>query len=187
MLSIANIFQPLIDVFESVLTFFHNSVGVPWGWSIVLLTICVRAVLVPLTIKQLRSMGAVVMTLALTQPLTDNLYWVNMPKDQFPFLALVEHTNFIEPEHYGGDRLIYCGDYLDPSHEYFRLSEGELLERFLPALKVEIVVPNEAGDKVVDTIVKAAQTGQIGDGKIFVYPIANSIRIRTGETGNSAL
>lgn len=86
-------------------------------------------------LKQLRSMGAVVMTIALTQPLTENLYWVNMPKDQFPFLALVEHTNFIEPEHYGGDRLIYCGDYLDPSHEYFQLSEEALLERFLPALK----------------------------------------------------
>jgi YidC/Oxa1 family membrane protein insertase len=53
----ANIFQPLIDVFESVLTFFHNSIGVPWGWSIVLLTICVRAVLVPLTVRQIRSMA----------------------------------------------------------------------------------------------------------------------------------
>jgi protoporphyrinogen oxidase len=86
-------------------------------------------------LKGLRSMGAVVMTIALNQPLTEQLYWINMPKDQFPFLALVEHTNFIGPEHYGGDHLIYCGDYLDPSHEYFRLSEDELLERFLPALK----------------------------------------------------
>jgi protoporphyrinogen oxidase len=86
-------------------------------------------------LKQLRSMGAVVMTLALTRPLTRNLYWMNMPKDQFPFLALVEHTNFIEPAHYGGDRLVYCGDYLDPGHEYFRLSLDELLERFLPYLK----------------------------------------------------
>jgi nitrogen regulatory protein P-II 1 len=58
---------------------------------------------------------------------------------------------------------------------------------FVPKLKVEIVVPKEAGEKVVDAIVKAAQTGQIGDGKIFVSEIANSIRIRTGETGNSAL
>jgi protoporphyrinogen oxidase len=86
-------------------------------------------------LKGLRSMGAVVMTIALTQPLTDGRYWINMPKDQFPFLALVEHTNFVGPEHYGGDHLIYCGDYLDPAHEYFRLSEDELLERFLPALK----------------------------------------------------
>ena len=56
MLEFANIFQPLIDVFESVMKFFHNSLGVQWGWSIVLLTICVRAVLLPLTIKQFSSM-----------------------------------------------------------------------------------------------------------------------------------
>jgi YidC/Oxa1 family membrane protein insertase len=56
MLLTANIFQPLIDVFESVLKFFHNSVGVPWGWSIVLLTVCIRALLVPLTLKQFSSM-----------------------------------------------------------------------------------------------------------------------------------
>ena len=53
----ANIFQPLIDVFESILKFFHNSIGIPWGWAIVLLTICVRAVLVPLTVRQIRSMA----------------------------------------------------------------------------------------------------------------------------------
>lgn len=56
MLLSANIFQPLIDVFQSVLRFFHDSVGVSWGWSIVLLTICVRLVLVPLAVKQLSSM-----------------------------------------------------------------------------------------------------------------------------------
>jgi nitrogen regulatory protein P-II 1 len=58
---------------------------------------------------------------------------------------------------------------------------------FVPKLKVEIVVPDEAGDKVVEMIVQAAQTGQIGDGKIFMYEVANSIRIRTRETGNAAL
>jgi nitrogen regulatory protein P-II 1 len=58
---------------------------------------------------------------------------------------------------------------------------------FVPKLKVEIVVPDEAGDKVVEMIVQAAQTGQIGDGKIFMYDVANSIRIRTRETGNAAL
>ncbi len=52
----ANIFQPLIDVFEAVLKFFHNSIGVPWGWAIVLLTVVIRAVLLPLTIKQFHSM-----------------------------------------------------------------------------------------------------------------------------------
>jgi YidC/Oxa1 family membrane protein insertase len=52
----ANIFQPLIDVFEAVLKFFHNNVGVGWGLSIVLLTVVVRAILLPLTLKQFHSM-----------------------------------------------------------------------------------------------------------------------------------
>lgn len=58
---------------------------------------------------------------------------------------------------------------------------------FVPKLKIELVVPAEARDKVISTIVKAAQTGQIGDGKIFVTPIADAIRIRTGETGKAAI
>src|ERR1700732_5329056 len=56
MLVTANIFQPLIDVFEAVLKFFHNTVGVPWGFSIVLLTVLIRALMIPLTLKQFKSM-----------------------------------------------------------------------------------------------------------------------------------
>jgi YidC/Oxa1 family membrane protein insertase len=56
MLVSANIFQPLIDVFQSVLVFFHGHLGVSWGFSIVLLTVCVRALLIPLTVKQFGSM-----------------------------------------------------------------------------------------------------------------------------------
>jgi YidC/Oxa1 family membrane protein insertase len=56
MLVAANIFQPLITVFEAALKFFHNSLGVPWGWSIVLLTVVIRAILIPLTVKQFHSM-----------------------------------------------------------------------------------------------------------------------------------
>ena len=58
---------------------------------------------------------------------------------------------------------------------------------FVPKIKVEIVVPKEAGEKVIDAIVKASQTGQIGDGKIFVSEMIDVIRIRTGETGTAAL
>lgn len=87
------------------------------------------------SLQQLHSMGAVVMTIALRQRLLDDVYWLMPPKSEFPFLALVEHTNFIDPKHYGGDHLIYCGDYLVPSHEYFRMSQEALLERFLPSLK----------------------------------------------------
>lgn len=84
----------------------------------------------------LKSMGAVVMILALKEQLsTQGYYWYNMPKVAgFPFLALVEHTNFLSPEYFGGEHILYMGDYLDTDHEYFRLSQEELMERFLPAL-----------------------------------------------------
>ncbi len=58
MLVAANIFQPLIDVFQSVLVFFHNNVGVSWGFSIICLTVLIRAILIPLTLKQFHSMQA---------------------------------------------------------------------------------------------------------------------------------
>jgi YidC/Oxa1 family membrane protein insertase len=55
---LANVLQPIIDVFEQVLLFFHDSIGVGWGFSIILLTVTVRAVLLPLTYKQFKSMAA---------------------------------------------------------------------------------------------------------------------------------
>ena len=58
---------------------------------------------------------------------------------------------------------------------------------FVPKLKVEVVVASDAADKVIGAVIKAAQTGQIGDGKIFVSPVAKIIRIRTGETDSAAL
>ena len=58
---------------------------------------------------------------------------------------------------------------------------------FLPKVKIEVVVGDALVKKVVDTIAGAAKTGSIGDGKVFVLPINESIRIRTGETGESAV
>lgn len=58
---------------------------------------------------------------------------------------------------------------------------------FLPKAKIEIAVTDDEVDWVVDTIIKAANTGKIGDGKIFVKPLEQVIRIRTGETGEDAL
>jgi nitrogen regulatory protein P-II 1 len=58
---------------------------------------------------------------------------------------------------------------------------------FVPKVKVEVVCADSSLQLVVDTILKTAQTGQIGDGKIFVSELSDSIRIRTGETGEDAL
>jgi protoporphyrinogen oxidase len=84
----------------------------------------------------LRSMGAVNLILALRHQLSEQgFYWHNLMKSAgFPFLALVEHTNFLSPRFFGGDHIVYCGDYLEPDHEYFSLSKEELVRRFLPSL-----------------------------------------------------
>ncbi len=58
---------------------------------------------------------------------------------------------------------------------------------FLPKIQLEIVVPAEMSDIVVDAIVKAAHTGKIGDGKVFVLPVLKAVRIRTGEVDEEAL
>ncbi len=86
---------------------------------------------------ELKSMGAVVMVLSMKHQLSEQgYYWFNLPKEAgYPFLALVEHTNYVGPEHFGGDHIVYAGDYLETGHEYFSLSDEQLLERFLPAFK----------------------------------------------------
>jgi nitrogen regulatory protein P-II 1 len=58
---------------------------------------------------------------------------------------------------------------------------------FIPKVKIEVVAPEQKVQAIVETIIKEARTGRIGDGKIFVYPVAEVIRIRTGETGEKAV
>ena len=86
---------------------------------------------------ELKSMGAVVMVLSLKHQLSkEGYYWFNLPKEAgYPMLALVEHTNFVSKEHFGGDHIVYAGDYLQVGHEYFSMSDEELLARFIPAFK----------------------------------------------------
>jgi len=64
---------------------------------------------------------------------------------------------------------------------------AEYVVDFIPKIKIEVVVETELVEKVVTTIQKAAYTGKIGDGKIFVIPIEQAVRIRTGERGKEAL
>ena len=64
---------------------------------------------------------------------------------------------------------------------------AEYVVDFLPKVKLEVVVPEGIADRTVEAIAAAAQTGRIGDGKIFVTDLADTIRIRTGETGEEAL
>ena len=64
---------------------------------------------------------------------------------------------------------------------------AEYIVNFLPKVKIEVAVNEEMVDRVVEAIQSAAQTGKIGDGKIFIFDIVQAIRIRTGETNNEAL
>jgi protoporphyrinogen oxidase len=90
----------------------------------------------------LKSIGALCVILSLKQSLlTDGTYWLNLPAtsadkraSQFPFLALVEHTNWMDKKHYNDEVIVYCGDYVPVDHEYFRLNDQELVERFTTAL-----------------------------------------------------
>lgn len=93
-------------------------------------------------INNLVSIGGLCVVYALKhQLLTDGTYWLNLPatsphyeENEFPFLAMVEHTNYLPAQHYGGDHIIYCGDYVEPDHEYFQMSDQELIERFMPSM-----------------------------------------------------
>ena len=64
---------------------------------------------------------------------------------------------------------------------------AEYAVSFLPKIKIEVVVPSAIVDKAVEAIVRTARTGQIGDGKIFVSPVDHAVRVRTGETDDSAV
>jgi nitrogen regulatory protein P-II 1 len=69
--------------------------------------------------------------------------------------------------------------------ELYRGSEYKV--DFLPKTKLEIVVPDDKVEQVIEVIQKAARTGQVGDGKIFIIPVEDAVRIRTGESGEGAL
>ena len=64
---------------------------------------------------------------------------------------------------------------------------GEYTVDFLPKIKVEVVVPDNLADKVAGVVAGAAKTGNIGDGKIFILPVEQAIRVRTGERGEVAV
>ncbi len=64
---------------------------------------------------------------------------------------------------------------------------AEYVVDFLPKVKIEVVVPEEIVAQVIDAIERSARTGKVGDGKLFVYEVAEAVRLRTGERGDLAL
>jgi protoporphyrinogen oxidase len=79
--------------------------------------------------------GAHMLILGLDRALTDGVYWLNINDRDYPFLALVEHTNFLPVADYGGLHLVYLGNYLPMDHPLFGQSDDEVLRSFLPAVR----------------------------------------------------
>jgi protoporphyrinogen oxidase len=80
-------------------------------------------------------LGAHCVILALDQPLMPPVYWLSVTDPGYPFLAAVEHTNFLPPEDYGGRHLLYLGNYLPMDHELFRWDDERTVAEFLPHLR----------------------------------------------------
>ncbi|MCB9782066.1 MAG: NAD(P)/FAD-dependent oxidoreductase [Candidatus Omnitrophica bacterium] len=110
-------------------------------------------------VRNLKSLGAVVLTLSMDRPLGPEIYWYNLPKSEgFPFLCLVEHTQFVDKEHFGGNHIVYCGDYLPPDHRYFSMTKEEILEEYLPGLQK--INPEVSKDWVKESWMFRAQYAQ---------------------------
>ncbi len=78
--------------------------------------------------------GALCMLLVMSRPLSDT-YWMNIGEEDFPFVALIEHTNFVPKEWYGGKHILYVSNYLSTRDDYWRKSDEELLEAYEPYLR----------------------------------------------------
>jgi protoporphyrinogen oxidase len=80
-------------------------------------------------------LGAISLILVLKQQfLTDGTYWLNINELGFPFVAVVEHTNFVDPKYYGGNHILYVGGYYPQNHRYFKMTTKQIFEEFRPYL-----------------------------------------------------
>lgn len=81
-------------------------------------------------------LGAINLILILKKRfLSDGTYWLNINEKNFPFVAVVEHTNFIDSKYYGGNHILYVGGYYPVNHRYFKMSPQQIFKEFLPFLK----------------------------------------------------
>lgn len=88
-------------------------------------------------ITALESLGAVTLILELNDEFfPDQTYWLNVNEKKWPFLAVVEHTHFMPAEHYGDKTLLYVGKYCEPNSELFKMKDDQLLNHYLPYLKI---------------------------------------------------
>ncbi len=101
-------------------------------------------------LSSLKHLGAVVLCVRLKKPLSpQGYYWYNLPKNEgYPFLALVEHTNYVPRDHYNNETIVYAGDYLPAGHPYYSMSEQELLKKLIPGFRK--INPEFSEDWIID-------------------------------------
>lgn len=91
---------------------------------------------VPIKSEKFKMIGALNLILVLKEKfLTDGTYWLNINDPNFPFVAVVDHTNLVSPKHYGGSHVLYIGGYYPQNHRYFKMRKEEIFAEFLPHLK----------------------------------------------------
>lgn len=86
-------------------------------------------------ITSIPHLHAQVLMLVLKKPFLKNTYWLNITDKNFPFLVLAEHTNFMDPKYYGGQHILYIGNYLPTDHPYLKMTAHQLLKVFDPYLR----------------------------------------------------
>jgi len=87
-------------------------------------------------VGKLKMIGVLNLILELKEKfLTDDTYWLNVNDNSFPFVAVVEHTNFVDKSHYGGHPILYVGGYYPQNHRYFKMSKEAILREWLPYLQ----------------------------------------------------
>ncbi|TSC86330.1 MAG: hypothetical protein G01um10147_942 [Microgenomates group bacterium Gr01-1014_7] len=86
-------------------------------------------------ITSIPHLHAQVLILILKKPFMNKTYWLNITDKNFPFLVLAEHTNFMNPKNYGGQHILYIGNYLPQNHPYLKMDADELLKKFDPFLR----------------------------------------------------
>jgi len=110
-------------------------------------------------LSSLKGLGAVNLVLSLKRKfLSDGTYWLSIGETKFPFLAVVEHTNFMQSSNYGGENIIYIGNYLPNNHEYFQKDADFLLSEYMPYLKK--INPSFSRDLVIGSWVFKAPFAQ---------------------------
>lgn len=127
----------------------HNSFTVIWGkkrkkFDYILLTVPTPfaakiAPMIPASyirpLMRIPHVSAQTLILETDRPILKNVYWLNVTDRSYPFLAAVAHTNFMNPEYYGGSHLTYFGNYLPPGHAFLSMNKNQVLKTFLPHIK----------------------------------------------------